>query len=282
LKRPLNIGNARDDPVSVYRLDKGMLDYGPLGADRWNPGRSGKTTFSLQFFARYQDLDEISQPELLAAETNGLEARLDYDNTDFPRNPSRGSRSRFAVARDFGWFESSNSWTSLELEWSGYLDLGTSDWFRQKVIALDFWTSYSPTWTADEDNPSIISNRPPAYKGATLGGFDRMRAFPSGRFNDKAAVYFTGELRMTPRTNPLRDFPVLNYFEIDWWQLAGFAEAGRVGTSYNLDLYHEDLKFDAGIDLRLMAYRNVVRLGIAWSDEGSQIWAMFEQPFARK
>ena len=58
--------------------------------------------------------------------------------------------------------------------------------------------------------------------------------------------------------------------------------AGRVGPEYSSELFYEDLKYTVGIDLRLMAHRQVVRVGLAWSEEGSQIWAMFGHPFSRR
>ena len=88
-----------------------------------------------------------------------------------------------------------STWTNLELDLSKYFYLGQSAWFRQKALALNFWTSDTPTWNPDDENPQIVTNRPPPYLGSTLGGFDRLRAFPSGRYNDRSAVYYTAELR---------------------------------------------------------------------------------------
>ena len=108
-----------------------------------------------------------------------------------------------------------------------------------------------------------------------------MRAYPSGRFRDKSAVYYAAELRLLPSYQPLRDLPIINYFEIDWWQIVPFVEAGRVAPDYNSELFYKDLKYDAGLGLRIMAYRAVFRLDFAVSDEGSSVWAMFSQPFSR-
>ena len=275
-------GIAKDDPVTIYHVDRGLLTRQVNPVDTWNPVTSGKTTASLKYFNRYQDLDESTQDELLVAKSNGLELVLEYDNTDFNRNPTRGSRQKFTVTRDFGWFDSSNTWTNVELDLSKYFYLGQSDWFRQKALALNFWTSDTPTWNPDAENPQIVTNRPPPYLGSTLGGFDRLRAFPSGRYNDRSAVYYTAELRVIPQTPPLRDYKLLNYFEIDWIQLVPFVEAGRVAPEYNSDLFFDDLKYTYGMDLRLMAFRNVFRIGFATSSEGeSQVWAMFAQPFTR-
>ena len=281
MKYPLALGNARDDPVSVYRLNRGLLESGPQGGEHWNPKTSGKSTLASRFFYRYRDLEEGSREDELFAKSNGLELWADYNNVDFMSNPASGSRQKLTLTRDFGWFDSTNSWTNIEFEASKYFNLGTSGWFRHQVLALDFWTSNTPTWETDPDNPQIVEHRPPAKLGSYLGGFDRLRAFPDARFHDKSAVYYSGEVRLIPQSNPLRDLPILNYFEIDWWQLVGFVEAGRVGPDYDTDLFTKDLKYDVGLGLRFMAFRQVVRLDWATSDEDSAVWAMIGQPFAR-
>jgi len=281
LKYSLPIGNAKNDPISVYHLNHGFVESGPIGGREWNPLTSGKTTLATRFFYTYRDLDDFGEEEQLQAKTNGLDFWIEYDNTDFPRNPTSGSRQQFKVSRDFGWFDSSNSWTNLELDTSKYFNLGTSGWFNQQVLALNFWTSNTPTWETDPQNPQQVTHRPPPNYGSELGGFDRMRAYPSGRFRDKSAVYYAAELRLIPKYQPLRNLPVINYFEIDWWQVVPFVEAGRVGPEYNSDLFFKDLKYDAGIGLRFMAFRSVFRLDFAVSEEGSSVWAMISQPFSR-
>ena len=288
LKYRLPIGNLTDDPVAVYRLKQGLLESGPQGGDVWNPMTSGQTTLGARYFYTYRDLtdfvfnesDDTPSDIFLTAKTNGLDFWLEYDNTDFPANPTRGSRQLLRWQQDFGWFDSDSKWTNLKADLSKYFDLGTSDWFRQKVLALNFWTSNSPSW--EEDGPRLDDGRPLPNYGSSLGGFDRLRAYPSNRFYDKSAVYYAAELRLIPQTQPLRDIPILNYFEIDWWQVVPFIEAGRVGPEYDSDLFFKDLKWDVGIGIRLMAFRSVVRLDFAAGEEGGAIWAMVQQPFARQ
>lgn len=290
LKYRLPIGGAKDNPVSVYRLKQGLLESGPLGGDFWNPLRSGQTTAAAKFFYTYRDLEDFTVEQTgeevsgnrLESKTNGLEFWLEHDNTDFPRNPSRGSRQLVKLTRDFGWGNSSNSWTNLEADLSKYFDLGVSGWFRQTVLALNFWTSYTPTWETSKENPHDIEHRPPIGYGSELGGYDRMRAYPSGRFKDKAAVYYAAEMRLMPEYQPLRNLPVLNYFEVDWWQVVPFVEVGRVAPDYNSDLFVKSMKWSTGVGLRLMAFRLPVRLDFAVSDEGASVWAMFAQPFSRQ
>ncbi len=282
LKFPLAIGAARENPISVYRLDQGLLQTGPVGGQSWNPLRSGKTTMASQFFYTYRDLSEFEESEdFLEARTNGIDIWIEYDNTDFPRNPAYGSRQQFKISRDFGWFDSSDSWTNVAFDAAKYFDFGTSNWFKHKALALNFWTSNTPSWNASPTNPQIVSNRPPPNYGAELGGFDRMRAYPNGRFRDKSAVYYSAELRFTPQFQKMRDWPVINYFDVDWFQIVPFVEAGRVADQYNTELFTEDLKFDAGIGLRAMAFRTVFRLDLAASDEGAAVTVMISQPFSR-
>ncbi len=282
LRYSLPIGASRDDPLTVYTLDQGLLMSEPTGGSTWNPLSSGRTTLATRFFATYRDLSEYDGNEdQLEAKTNGLDFWLEYDNTDFMRNPSYGSRQQFMVSRDFGWFDSSNSWTNLEFDATKYYNMGTSDWFKHKALALNFWTSNTPSWETSPANSQVVSHRPPPNYGSELGGFDRMRAYPTGRFRDKSAVYYAAEMRFTPQFQEMRDWPIINYFDVDWFQIVPFVEAGRVSEDYNADLFTKDLKWDAGIGLRAMAFRSVIRLDFAVSEEGAAVVAMISQPFSR-
>ncbi|MBE9549124.1 MAG: hypothetical protein IMF09_06905 [Proteobacteria bacterium] len=277
---PLAIGRARENPLTVYKTRNGLLISDPGGGTQWNPLSSGETKIGGRYFYRYRDLDEIEDEDLLSASTNGVMLWLDYDNTDFLPNASYGSRQKFTITRDFGWGDSSNAWTNLEFDASKYINLGTSKWFRQQVLALNFWTSSTPSWKLDKATGEV-SHRPPPGFGSQLGGFDRMRAYPVSRFHDKSAVYYGAELRMIPQVNGLDKWPILKHLELDWWQVVAFAEAGRVAPKYNSDLFIKDLKWDVGLSFRVMAFRMPLRLDWAVSEEGHSVWAMYKQPFAR-
>ena len=280
-------GSLKDDPLAVYTVNQGLLESGPKAGSSWNPLTGGQTTIGTKLFYTYRDLSDIevnqipdeSGEKFAQAKTNGIDFWVEHDNTDFPRNPSTGSRQVLNVYRDFGWLDSTNSWTSVDLDLSKYINLGTSSWFRQQVVALNYWTSYNPNWNVNADG--TVDHNPPPGKGPELGGFDRLRGFATNRFNDKAAVHYTAELRLIPQTQPLRNLPILNYFKIDWWQIVPFVEAGRVAPDYDTNLYFKDLKWNAGIGIRLMTFRNVVRLDFAYGDEGGSVYAMVAQPFSR-
>lgn len=140
-----------------------------------NPFKSGKSYLELRPFYRMQQIDGDDVDEDI--KTNGLEFSVFWDNRDFYANPSKGFGLRGKVSRDFGWSNSSNSWTNVEGELDLYIPLQLSNRFRQTVLALDYWTSYSPTW--DEQFNGEINNRPPAYIGSTLGGIWRLRGYPA-------------------------------------------------------------------------------------------------------
>lgn len=182
------------------------------------------------------------------------------------------------VSRDFGLFDSDESWTNLESELDFYIPFNFSDRFRQTVLALDTWTSYSPTW--DERSNSEVSNRPPSYTGSTLGGLWRMRGYPSQRFNDKAAIYYAAELRLIPEWNPFEAWPkVQKYVGIQWLQFVPFVEIGRVAPEWSFSRLHSDMKWNVGFGLRAMAQGLVIRIDTAGSDEGIGVQMMVSQPF---
>ena len=122
------------------------------------------------------------------------------------------------------------------------------------------------------------SGRPPFYDAARLGGFFRMRGFPTNRFHDRAALYGAAEVRVIPDFNPLTG-GILRPLEIDWIQLVAFAEVGRVAPTWSMTNWTQDLKWDAGVGFRFMARRTVVRIDTAWSEETWGMWVMVGHPF---
>jgi hypothetical protein len=85
------------------------------------------------------------------------------------------------VKRDFGWDQAAFPWNFWEIESSKYFSLGKSKWAKQRVFAFNGWTGSCPTWTEEVNAAGdfVITDRPPQYDGATLGGFYRMRAYPT-------------------------------------------------------------------------------------------------------
>ena len=273
------LGHARKRALMKYRLKDGLLQSGASGGKLWNPLTSGVTVLMLKQYNRYQSFDTVAGKNDYTI--HPLKMGLLYDNTDFPSNPSLGSSQYVAVSRDFGWLESEKSWTFIEFEASKYFDIGPSRLARQQVLALNFWTADALTWKEhiDDQGYEVIDHRPPFSDGSTLGGLYRMRAYPTGRFNDRSAIYTTAEYRYTPHWNPIKDISWLRFLRMDWWQLVGCIEGGRVAGSYDFKTLLSDWQYDGGLGLRAMMAGGVVRLDFAYSDEGVGIWAMFGHPF---
>jgi hypothetical protein len=290
----LPIGAGSDPQPHRYTTNKGLLADGSTQLGNWNPARSGRTFIVLRPFYQRRTLEITDEnidlfPPLLPVEpgdepdfsTNGIMLGIEYDNSDFVTNPSRGSLTKFNVHRDFGAFDSLNTWTSLDLSFAKFWNLGETNTFAQRVLAANAWAAYSPTWDAELVAPGIVgySNRPPSNRGATLGGVERQRGYPRGRFNDKAAINYAVELRLIPRWDPFRNWPLIRNWPWRWWQVVGFAEIGRVATSWDFSELHKDMKWTAGVGFRAMIAGGIIRLDWAVSDEASVFWVMARQAF---
>ena len=272
----LPIGNGKDEIINTQVVDRGLLVKGATGGESWNPFDSGRTYFQVQPFYRLQQVDGDDVHE--DVKTNGLKLSLFRDNRDFTPNPSKGSALRLNFQRDFGLLNSTNSWTVIDGEADKYFSLGKSDWFRQRVLAFDFWTAYSPTW--EEKSNGDIENGAPSFAGATLGGLWRLRGYPSQRFSDKAAIYYAAELRLIPDWNPFENWSwIQKYLGIQWLQFVPFVEIGRVAPVWSIERLHESMKWDAGLGVRFWAKGLVARIDSAVSDEGFGIQMMVAQPF---
>jgi hypothetical protein len=95
----------------------------------------------------------------------------------------------------------------------------------------------------------------------------------------KAVIYATAEYRYTLRHNPIKNVQWLRFLNLDWFQLVGFVEGGRVAPEYKADLLFEDWKSDAGFSIRALTGGIVVRFDVGFSEEGSNMWVMVGHPF---
>jgi hypothetical protein len=275
----LPIGHGRKNIFQKLNIDDGIPVSGEAEDITWNPLTSGRTYIELTPFYRDRDLEPESGDTILQ-KTSGFDVALTYDNTDFSRNPSNGSYQQIYISRDWGGLDSSNSWTVIGFEFDKYFDLKPSETARQRVIAFSFWTVNCLTWNSSHiDNGEEIFHRPPTYKGATLGGLHRLRGYPQNRFNDRSAIYYGLEYRHTLNWNPLKEFTFNNRLDVDWFQLVGFSEVGRVAPDWKIDDLHEDMKWSAGAGIRTMVNSLIVRADIAASDEDAILQLFIGHPF---
>jgi len=280
LKYVLPLGDGLENPEGHYLLNKGFA----VGREGYGGGRpfvTGRTALGVSAFyehnsfENYEEDSPHSSKGIKTWNTNGLRLFLDHDNTDFDLNPSRGYQFKLQYSRDFGWGDATQSWDFLEFKYNHYITMPTLSFTQQNVLAMSFWTGCSFSW--ERDAAPTEGDRPPPWEGARLGGMFRMRAYDNNRFSDKAVVYGTAEYRAILDWNPFRKNDYIPV-SVDWLQVVGFVEAGRVNDHYNTDLLQE-MKYDAGISLRAMAAQVPVRFDIAFGDEGANFWVMVFQPF---
>lgn len=275
----LPIGDGRDRIIDHYTLHEGLLKAGPSGGDAFNPLTSGRSYLQLHPSFEYMD---IRSPRAVQHQwdTNNLILSCVYDNRDFVVSPERGNLTSLSVQRDFGLFGSSGPWTNLSAEMSQYVSLGQSGWFRQQVIALDGWTSYCPTWSQSGAGRELrVSGGPPFYAGAQLGGETHFRGYPEERFHDRAGIYGCAELRLIPWWNPFNKIPLLKEADLAWWQLVSFIEIGRVADEFTADKLFSKPKGDVGVGVRFLTQDTVLRIDVAGSNEGIQVWANLAEAF---
>ena len=74
-----------------------------------------------------------------------------------------------------------------------------------------------------------------------------------------------------PRKNPFKSIPYINTLNIPWWQGVVFVEAGRVHDEWDFFESHDDMKWDAGVGVRLDVEGVVVRLDVARGEEDTEV-----------
>ena len=270
-------GSSADEPITVYKLKNGLVvnRYGYGGG---LPFITGSTSMEFKPFYNKWSADKLLDEP--AWSTNGTKLTLKHDNTDYISNPSTGYKFNIEYAHDFGRGNSTQSWNAVTASYSHYINLENLSFSRQSQLAFNVWSSYSPSWDNNNLHPgtTVNAHRPPPWEGASLGGWDRLRAYDSNRFSDKAAIYYGLEHRIIPTFNPLKKQNWLP-ISIDWFQLVTYVEIGRVAPEYNVKALHTDMKYDVGFSLRALAASVPVRFEMAYGLEGMSMWVMVKQPF---
>ena len=289
----LPIGDGKDNVVARYQTDSGILTGTPSGGPSWNPMKGGRTNLFLKAFYQRRTLDITEEnvdqfPPVLGfmpgdtaeSNSNGLSVAIEYDNRDFSTNASSGSYQKLTATKDFGWADSTSEWHSVDFEYSKLFNLGTSERFLQKVLAFNFWTATVPTFRRETIGDTIVvRNAPPSNLGATLGGPERLRSYPLGRFSDGAAIYYSAELRLIPGWNPVKDWPFIRKTPMRWWQWVGFVEAGRVAPEWKFSELMDDMNWTVGLGVRTMIGSQIIRFDLAFGEEATQLWFQMGQPF---
>lgn len=258
-----------------YLLPWGNVhDYGLMGAFQpirdvrfASPLESGVSSVTMTPFYSSRELDIDQKTE----KATGFELSFDWDNRDSVRNPTRGSHTSLDITLGADSWRSDELWTKWEFQNSQFYALGPlGEVFDQQVIALDFYTADTPTWD---------STKPPEQDQVRLGGLYRLRGYTSGRYHGRSAVHYSAEYRVMPDWQPLDDIPVINYYDLPWWQWVAFVEAGRVADQYNSKLLHSNMKWNLGGAVRFQVEGIVVRAEVAQGADEGTFRVMINQPF---
>ncbi len=288
LKYVLPIGEGEYNPDGLYKMKDGFAmgreDYG-----NGVPFETGRTSLDLIWFSQHQTIENWKETlpwsmshSMPDWDDSGFRIALEHDNTDYDLNPSRGYNFKIQYSSDSGSKDNLQDWNNIEFRYSYYVDLENLSFTKQDVLAMNFWTAYSPSWDTNEDIlPGIARNRPPMWEGPRLGGYNRLRGYDLNRFSGKAAIYATAEYRAMLKWNPFKKTTMLGKWmpaKVDWLQAVGFVEAGRVANEYGFDML-TDMKYDVGLSLRAMVAELPVRFDVAYGEEGVNMWVMYKQPF---
>ena len=274
MKYTLPLGDGKDGalPAEIKRA------VGYDAGQTWNPLTSGITTLELQPYFRSRVLERY--PDLQAEKSAGIKMTLEYDNRNSSSRPTRGSNTRLRFTYDPG-SGSRPDWATMELEFSKFFSLGSSDLLDERVIALNGWLADTPTWNSTTNvNGGQAYRRPPSYAGIYLGGFDHLRGYAGQRFHGRSAILYSAEYRVVPHWQPLDNLPVIGpLYNIPWWQWTLFADVGRVADNFDIGELHSSMKYSLGGGMRFMIEGITVRLEMVNSPEDTFMRVFINQPF---
>lgn len=232
-----------------------------------SPIQSGVSSVALTPFYSSRELDIYNK----ADKASGFKLSFDWDNRDSVRNPTKGSHTSLDVTAGAERWQSEDIWTKWEFQNSQYYALGPlGEWFDQQVLAFDFYTADTPSWS---------SVKPPEQDQIRLGGLYRLRGYTSGRYHGRSAVHYSAEYRVLPDWQPLDGIPLINYYDLPWWQWVVFAEVGRVADEYDAKTLHSDMKWNVGGAVRFQVEGIVVRAEVAQGADEGTFRVMINQPF---
>lgn len=257
-----------------------VAEHGLLGAFQpikdvsfASPLESGVSSIIFTPFYTSRELKDLNQTE----KATGFNLSFDWDNRDSTRNPTKGSHSLLKLTTGADDWSESDPWFKWTFQNSQYYALGPlGDWFDQQVLAFDFYTADTPTWNNCSGQECA---RPPETEQARLGGLYRLRGYTGGRFHGRSAVHYSAEYRVLPEWQPLEDIPLINYYDLPWWQWVAFAEVGRVADEYDVKTLHSDMKWSLGGAVRFQVEGIVVRAELARGGDEGTFRVMINQPF---
>ena len=115
-------------------------------------------------------------------------------------------------------------------------------------------------------------------RATALGGFERLRGYPEGRFYDENTNFRAIELRYYFDPVDINFDVILAKGFLAEFQLAGFYEQGTVSPDLGEDFWR-NFKDSYGFGLRFITGSAVARFDFGFSDEGSTVSIWWDYPF---
>lgn len=218
---------------------------------------------------------------------------LKFDLTDDKLDPRNGLRFELEATHVLTKLEDVSEYYTLETNTTSYfpvsdistfaINLFTSKAFVSKQASVDpNYLKQQIGLNCDQsDNVSeclsaedkVISERIALNtygQGSSLGGTQRLRSFPNGRFAAGSALFLAGELRY----NLTEEHTFMNFYFLRGYrnniQLAAFAEVGTVSENF-YDSFSSDFKHSYGVGARMIFSGVTLRLDFARGNEGSEV-----------
>jgi outer membrane protein assembly factor BamA len=161
--------------------------------------------------------------------SSGISVNLLRDSRDNPINAYRGVYTNILLIPRYQFLGSNSNWTSLLLDWRGYLRFPSGS---NNILA--FW-SYN--WLT-------LSGKPPYLMLPSTGwdkNFNTGRGYIQGRFRSNNMLYAETEYRIQLTRNGLFGMVVFANFEsfsnINTWQFESVAPAAGLGLRVKLNKY---------------------------------------------
>ena len=251
-----------------------------------------------------KDHNQFSNVDKSLHTENSLNLGFTVDLTDDLQDPRQGARLEGVRRTTFEQQYLTSSFDVYDLSLTGYLPVGMSSTWAfnafysgtqrrsaastdraelQKKIGLNCAASPDPAAKAQCDaaekqflDDRIAFNR---HGMATyLGGTQRLRAYPNGRFFSGKAVFYGTELRLnlTDEKTPM-DWFFLRGVRTNL-QLALFAEVGGV-ADWAVDL-HKEMRAAYGAGFRALFSGVTIRLDLGFGDQGAQTQLFLDYPWS--
>ena len=220
------------------------------------------------------------------------------DDTDFRRDPRIGYFIKFDRWQWPKRYPQESSQYQYDLEISGYLPL-----IDQKLILVlnQFFSTSEVIETGTVKKTDYLCNEQQLFlypncqnisdeyynnvlieskkgRATSLGGTDRLRGYPEGRFYDEHTNFRAIELRYYFDPVDITFDVFLAKGLIAEFQLTGFYDQGTVSDNLGSNLW-KNFKDTYGTGLRLITGSAVVRIDYGKSDEGSETIVYWDYPF---